>query len=107
MEKENSVMSRIFERSFACFHRVNHVFFNCSDLIRTEFSIQRINFCRADHRSFPFGKNLNTLRRRIRALIKLSRKIFHCKHSIRIIIKSISYVIELRLGENSMYRIVK
>mgnify|MGYP002310569155 CR=1 FL=1 len=99
--------SRLFKRSFTGFNRIDNVLLYRIDILCAQAAEEKINLCRANGRSLPFGNYLYTLCRRIGTLVELTGKILDSKNSRLGLRKLIGKNIGLRLGENGFLRIVK
>ena len=97
---------RQLQRRFPRFHRIDHIFLYFFDLFRTQISIDGIDLCGTHGRTFPAGNDLDAFRRRRRALIELSRQIFHRKQHV-CLRQCFADLIQLRFRKNRLDRVVK
>ena len=100
---------RVFfsERRLPALNRVYNIFFNRLFVAFRNFAVYKINLCGFNRRTLFFGDKLNTLRRRVRTLVKLTGERFDRKNEIRVFVERFGYNIKLGLGKNRHFTAFK
>ena len=93
------------QRCFAAFNRVDDIFFHSLDIRIRQIAVEQVNACGAHERTLALRDDLDALRRRIGALVKLSGQIFHRKHTCAVCVQRVCHNIKLRLGKHGFRRV--
>ena len=78
---------RLLQSCLSGIYRIDTVVFHSLKLFLCQRSLDHIGCCCTDHRILIFFDKPDTLLRRIRSLIKLSRQIFHGKYMISFLMR--------------------
>lgn len=92
---------RQLKRSLTAVHGIDDIFLDCFNLPGGQIALQKIHLRRAYERAGAAGHELDALRSRIGALVKLAGQVFGGKNRAVDLRQRFEYVVDLRLGKNS------
>ena len=95
----------LLESRLSCLNGVDYVLFDLLNVSIGKRAFKNVHLCSSDKRTVAAGDYLNTLRRRVCSLVELTGEKFNREHLAISCIKLLGNYIELRLGENALYRL--
>ena len=93
---------RLFHTRLVRFDGVDDVLFDRLDFFRRKVAAENVNLCGTDKRTVALRNYLNTLRRAVRTLIKLTGKVFDRKHITAARVEFVARFVYLRFGKHGV-----